>query len=219
MPDIMTPATYFDHFAVSVSALSGVLAARGKGLDLFGVLVLALVTALGGGSLRDMLAGDGAAAWLRMPGLFMTVCATAVAAFFVCRWWTPPAKLFQVADALALCSFAVAGTSKGLALGFAPVVSVTLGVMTGVAGGIIRDTLTGSVPLVFRKETHFYATAAMFGGAVYWFLQSRTGTGPATWIAFSSAVLLRLGSIRYQLVLPSFETADNTRSKPNKTNS
>ena len=204
----MTPSILIDHFAVSVSALSGVLAARGKGFDLFGVLVLALVTALGGGSLRDMLAGDGAVAWLRMPELFATVCVTAVVAFVGCRWWKSPVKLFQVADALALCTFAVAGTQKGLALGFAPIVSITLGVITGVAGGIIRDTLTGNVPLVFRNDTHFYATAAMFGGLLYCLLQPKFGVNPATWIAVSCAILLHLGSVRYHLSLPSFESTE-----------
>ena len=204
----MTPSTFLDHFAVAVSALSGVLAARGKSLDLFGVLVLALVTALGGGSLRDMLAGDGAVAWLRMPELFTTVCITAGLGFFGCRWWRTPVKLLNIADALALCSFAVAGTRKGLALGFAPVVSITLGVITGVAGGIIRDTLTGSVPLVFRKDTYLYATAAMFGGLAYCLLLEKLGDNQATWIAVSSAILLRLGSIRYRISLPSFESTD-----------
>lgn len=208
IPEVMTPSTLLDHFAVAVSALSGVLAARGKSLDLFGVLVLALVTALGGGSLRDMLAGDGAVAWLRMPELFTTVCITAIAAFYGCRWWQTPTRLFQIADALALCSFAVAGTRKALALGFAPVVSITLGVITGVAGGIIRDTLTGSVPLVFRKDTCFYATAAMFGGLVYCFLWNRLGETQATWIAVCAAISLRLGSLRYQISLPSFDSTD-----------
>lgn len=195
-----------DHFAVAVSAVSGVIAARGKNLDLFGVLVLALVTALGGGTLRDLLAGNGAVAWLRMPGLFTTVCVTASVAFVVCRYWDPPRPLFQIADALALCAFAVAGTAKGLALGFAPIVSVALGVITGVAGGIIRDTLTGSVPLVFRKDTYFYATAALFGGIVYCLFVKRLGHDLSAWIAVSSSILLRLGAIRYRISLPVFES-------------
>jgi uncharacterized membrane protein YeiH len=210
MLETMTPALLLDHFAVAVSALSGVLAARRKGLDMFGVLVLALVTALGGGSLRDMLAGAGAAAWLRMPELFTTVCITALVAFFSVRRWESPGRLLVIADALALCSFAVAGTHKGLALGFAPVVSIALGVITGVAGGIIRDTLTGSVPLVFRKDSYFYATAALAGGILYCLLRGPLGSGPATWIAVSIAILLRLGSIRYRISLPSFEAPDHS---------
>lgn len=81
----MALSTLLDHFGFSVSALSGVLAAREKGLDLFGVRVLALVTAVGGGSLRDMLAGDGAVFWLRSPGIFHNVCITAVSAAILLR--------------------------------------------------------------------------------------------------------------------------------------
>lgn len=205
----MTLPVLLDHFGVAVAALSGVLAARGKQLDLFGVLVLALVTAFGGGSLRDMLLGDGAVAWLRSPEFFTTVCITAMISFFLCQWWTPPANLLLVADALALGFFAVAGTRKGLTLGFAPSVSITLGVITGVAGGIIRDTLTGRVPLVFRQDTYFYATAAMFGGLMFCLLRTPLGEDRATWIALTSALVLRLSAIRYRLVLPVFESSDN----------
>jgi uncharacterized membrane protein YeiH len=204
IPEIMTLSTLLDHFGVSVSALSGVLAAREKGLDLFGVLVLALVTAVGGGSLRDMLASEGAVFWLRSPEIFHNVCITAIVAFVISHRWDPPKTLFQIADALALCCFAVAGTRKGVTLGFAPSVCIALGVITGVVGGIIRDTLMGRLPLVFRKETHFYATAAMFGGLVYCLLYPRLGDNPATWIAVCGAILLRLGSVRFRITLPSF---------------
>jgi len=204
----MTLTTLLDHFGVSVSALSGVLAAREKGLDLFGVLVLALVTAVGGGSLRDVLAGDGAVFWLHSPGVFHNVCITAVVSFVISHRWEPHKTLFQIADALALCFFAVAGTRKGMSLGFDPSVCVALGVITGVAGGIIRDTLMSRLPLVFHKDTYFYATAAMFGGLIYILLREQAGDDRATWIAVSAAILLRLGAIRYRLSLPSFKTPD-----------
>jgi uncharacterized membrane protein YeiH len=205
---MITLSTWLDYFGVTVSALSGVLAARDKSLDLFGAFVLALVTAVGGGSLRDVLVGDGAVAWLRAPGIFHTVCITTLVAFVLSQRWEPPKTLFQIADALALCFFAVAGTRKGISLGFAPSVCVALGVMTGVAGGIIRDTLMGRVPLVFRKDTYFYATAAMFGGLIYILLRVPTGDDQATWIAVSAAILLRLGAIRYRLTLPAFKSPD-----------
>lgn len=207
----MTLSTLLDHFGVAVSALSGVLAAREKGLDLFGVMVLALVTAVGGGSVRDMLLGDGAVVWLRSPEIFNTVCITALVGFVISRWWERrPRFLFHVADALALCFFAVAGTRKGLNLGFAPSVSLALGVITGVAGGIIRDTLMSRVPLVFRKDTYFYATAALFGGVVYTLLRGPLGDQSATWVAVSSAFLLRLGAMRYRLSLPAFNAPDES---------
>ena len=185
------------------------LAAREKGLDLFGVLVLALVTAVGGDSLRDVLAGDGAVFWLHSHGIFHNVCITAVVASMISHCWGPYKTLFQIADALAICSFAVAGTRKGIYLGFAPSVCVALGVITGVAGGIIRDTLTGRLPLVFRKNTYFYATTALFGGLIYILLRESAGDDRATWIAVSAAILLRLGAMRYRLSLPSFKTPEN----------
>lgn len=205
----MSLSILLDHFGVSVSALSGVLAAREKGLDLFGVLVLALVTAVGGGSLRDVLADGGAVFWLRTPAIFQNVCVTALLAFSVSHRWDPPKTLFQIADALALCFFAVAGTRKGVSLGFSPSVCIALGVITGVAGGIIRDTLMGRVPLVFRKDTYFYATAALFGGLLYILLRVPLGDDTATWIAVTAAILLRLGAIRYRLTLPSFNPTEH----------
>ncbi|MEO5914572.1 MAG: trimeric intracellular cation channel family protein [Luteolibacter sp.] len=202
----MTPSALLDHFGVAVSALSGVLAARGKNLDLFGVIVLALVTALGGGTIRDLLAGVAPVSWLSSPELLSTIWITAILGFFACRRFEPPLPVFQLADALALCAFAVAGTRKGLLLGFAPTIAITLGVITGVAGGIIRDTLTGDVPVVFRKNTFFYATAAFFGGLVYCIAWKLLEDEQATWIAVGSSVVLRLGALRYRLSLPAFES-------------
>lgn len=206
----MTLTTLLDYFGVSVAALSGVLAARERGLDLFGALVLALVTAVGGGSLRDMLSGNGPAFWLHEPGIFHVVCISAVISFIISHWWDPPQPVFQIADALALCSFAIAGTRKGMVLGFAPSVSITLGIITGVAGGIMRDTLMGRVPLVFHKDTYFYATAAMFGGLAYVLLQGPLGDDAASWTALVASIALRLGAIRYRLSLPSFSPPKST---------
>lgn len=200
----MSVTTLLDYFGVSVAALSGVLAARDRGLDLFGALVLALVTAVGGGSVRDVLTGHGPVFWLLQPGLFHAVCISAGIAFIATRHWSPSVTVFQIADALALCSFAIAGTRKGLVLGFGPSVSIALGVITGVAGGILRDALMGRVPLVFHKDTYFYATAAMFGGLAYVVLREPLGRDTAAWTALAASLLLRLGAIRYRLSLPSF---------------
>lgn len=208
----MTPAPLLDHFGVSVAALSGVLAARGRRLDLFGVLVLSLVTAFGGGSLRDLLAGDTPVFWLRSPQQFYNACITAVVAFVVCRRWEPPAGLLQVADAFALAFFNMAGTQKGLALGFASPVAIALGVMTGVAGGILRDVLTGRVPLVFQPEIYLYATAAFAGGLAYVLLLPVATPAAALWTGVAVALALRLGAIRFRLALPVFPSDKNTVS-------
>lgn len=204
----MQTITLLDHFGIAVSALSGVLAARGRRLDLFGVLVLALVTSLGGGSLRDLLADDTPVIWLKSPPYLYTACTTALISFFACRTWEPRANLLQVADAFALAFFTIAGTRKGLTLGFEPIPAIVLGVITGVAGGIIRDVLTGRVPMVFQPETFLYATTAFLGGLGYCLVLQMTGDPAAMWAAAAFTLLLRLSAIRFRIALPVFTSKD-----------
>src|SRR5678815_361106 len=91
-----------EHFGIAIAAVTGVLAARGKRIDLFGALVLGLVTAFGGGTVRDLLVGDVPVAWLRSPGHLLNAAATALAAFFAVRLWSLPRQALLVADACAL---------------------------------------------------------------------------------------------------------------------
>lgn len=193
-----------EHFGISVSALSGVLAARGLKVDLFGVLVLALVTAFGGGSLRDILAGDAPPVWMRSPQFLYTGVCTTLGSFFLCRQREPRAMLLEIADALALAFFTIVGTRKGLDHGFAIPVSVMLGVITGVAGGIIRDVLLRRVPLVFQPGIYLYATAAFIGGLAYCGLARLCASSAALWLAVGLTLALRLGAIRYRIALPVF---------------
>ena len=195
-----------EHFGVAVGAVTGVLAAREKRVDLFGVLVLALVTAFGGGTLRDVLVGDLPVLWLRGPELLLTVTCTALLTFFVARFQKPPHRALLIADAFVLAVFAMIGTRKGLALGFSAPVCVLLGVVTGVAGGIFRDVLMGEVPLVFRREIHLYATAALSGAALCVGLHLAGLSETATTLAGATLVLgLRLAGIYWKLSLPVFE--------------
>ena len=165
-----------EHFAVSVSAITGVLAARGKQVVLVGVLVLALVTAFGGGTVRDVLLGNLPVFWMADQGYILNAAATAGIVFFLVRYHELPASVLMVADAFALALFTMVGTRKGLAFPVAPSIAVLLGVTTGVAGGILRDLLIGEIPLVFRREIYLYATAA-FGGAVVFVLLQATRAG------------------------------------------
>lgn len=195
-----------EHVGIGVAALTGVLAARGKRIDLFGVLVLALVTAFGGGTVRDVLVGDLPPVWLRAPDYLLNASVTAIAAFFIVRLRPLPRTVLLVADACALALFTLIGTRKGVALDFAPSVAVLLGVVTGVAGGILRDVLTGHVPLVFQPEIHLYATAALAGAIAYVSLQAwRVDESTATWVASVVVLALRLAGIRWRISLPIFE--------------
>lgn len=191
-----------EHFGICVAALSGVLAARGTRVDLFGVLVLSLVTAFGGGSLRDILVGDAPPVWMRAPQFLYTGVATTLASFVLCRRWEPRAMMLEIADALALAFFTIVGTRKGLDHAFAIPVSVMLGVITGVAGGILRDVLLRRVPLVFQPGIYLYATAAFVGGLSYCALARMLPAPLAMWLAVLITLALRLGAVRYRIALP-----------------
>jgi uncharacterized membrane protein YeiH len=197
-----------EHFGIAVSAVSGVLAARGKRIDLFGVLVLALVTAFGGGTVRDLLVGDFPVVWLRSPEFLLNATSIALVTFFTVRMWNLPHNILLIVDAFALALFSMLGAQKGIALGFSAPVTVLLGVVTGVAGGIIRDVLTGEVPLVFQPEIHLYATAALAGAAAFVILVRLGLDEPITTPLGLAMVLgLRLLGIRWRLTLPLFESS------------
>jgi uncharacterized membrane protein YeiH len=152
-----------DLLGVAVFAASGALAAVHARLDVFGVTVLAAVTALGGGIVRDLLLGVAPPSTLRQwPYLVVP----AVVALLVFRWHPAVARLrrgVQLADALGLALFVVTGTSTALATGAPAVTSALVGVITGVGGGVLRDLLLNEIPTVLRRE--IYALAAA-GGAV-----------------------------------------------------
>jgi uncharacterized membrane protein YeiH len=195
-----------EHFGVSIAAITGVLAARGKQVDLFGVLVLALVTAFGGGTVRDVLLGDLPVFWMADQSFILNAVASAVVTFFLVRYHALPASVLMVADAFALALFTMIGTRKGLAFPVAPSIAVMLGVMTGVAGGILRDLLIGEMPLVFRREIYFYATAA-FGGAAVFVSLHQFSFDPKCNAIISTLVtlVLRLAGIKWRMRLPLFQ--------------
>lgn len=204
------------HIGVVVGALSGVLAASGKRIDLLGVIVLGLVTALGGGTLRDAVLGPdpergGATVfWIRDSNYVLTAVAASVIGFFFARRRPMPPKLLAVADAAALAMFTVVGAAKTLAFGAGPINAVVLGVITGVAGGIVRDVLVGELPLVFRKETYFYATAAFAGAAVFTaaeVLLPGNSWGRATGAGLILA--MRFAGIQWKLALPVFSEGED----------
>ena len=198
--------TWLEHFGVGVSAISGVLAARGKRVDLFGVVVLALVTAFGGGTVRDLLIGDLPVVWIREPSLLLNATAVALVTFFVRYIRELPRSFLLVADACALALFTIIGTRKGVALEFAAPVAVLLGVVTGVAGGILRDVLTGEVPLVFQPQINLYATASLVGAVTFVALRHWWANPAAVTILCAALILaLRLVGIRLKLSLPILE--------------
>lgn len=200
----MTAQLLQAHFAVAVCAISGVLAGSGKRVDLFGVIVLGLVTALGGGTVRDMVMGN-PVFWLSDPYYVINAVTTSALAFFVVRYWTVPALALSLADAFGLALFAILGVAIGLKGGVGPVNAVVLGVITGVAGGMMRDVLVGEIPLVFRREIYLYATAAVAGAVIYALLENyQSGSSVNRIIGIGTTLGLRLIAIRWKVSLPVF---------------
>lgn len=205
-----------DLLGVAVFAASGVLAAGRKGMDLVGVVVIALVTALGGGTLRDVLLGRHPISWIADPTYLWVGLASTVATLAWVRARVPPHRALLVADALGLAFFAVSGTQIAEQAGQSAVVSVIMGTMTAVAGGIVRDVLSAEVPLLLRGGD-LYASAAVAGATLYLSLEAAgVPRAPAANAGMLTIVALRLASIFFGLSLPSFRLpAGDHPSAPN----
>ncbi len=202
-----------EHFAVAVCAITGVLAASGKRVDLFGVVVLAIVTAVGGGTLRDVLLDIRPVFWVADPNYILTAVGFALVTFLVSRSRIWPMPILLVADAFGLALFTVIGVEKSLAAEAPGAVAVVLGVLTGVAGGMLRDVLTGEIPLVFQKQIYLYATAAMAGCLVYLTLREFATPQPhLRLISIGTILLLRLAAIRWKLALPEFQSKGSSHT-------
>ena len=202
---------WLEHFGIAVSAISGALAGRGKQVDLFGVVVLALVTAFGGGTLRDVMIGAVPVFWIRNPDALLNASVAGLLTFFFARYYEPPIKVMLVADAFALAFFTIAGARKALEWQVPPGASVAIGVITGVAGGILRDVLSGEIPLVFRPHIYLYATAAIIGASAFVLLEKwRPHSIDNVVYCVTGILLLRLLAIRWKLVLPVFEGKSNS---------
>ena len=198
---------WIEYFAVAVCAITAVLAAEGKRMDLFGVMVLALVTAVGGGTIRDLCLGVRQLIWIEQPMYLWTALIAAMATFVTVRFVHPPHRLLAVADAFGLALFGIAGTEKALMLGTSGIVAVLLGIVTGVAGGILRDVLRGELPLVFQPDVNLYATAVFAGALVFVLLRVWLPASEShRYIGMAVILVLRLAAMRWKLRLPAYRS-------------
>lgn len=197
---------WIEYSACAVCAISGVLAAEGKRMDLFGALVLALVAAVGGGTIRDLCL-DLPVFWIQVPDFVTVSLAAAVGTFVLARFMDMPARALAVADAFGLALFAIIGTEKALMVGSPGLVAVLMGIITGVAGGILRDVLRGEIPVVLRAEIELYATAAGIGATAYVLLVHwLPASGSHRYIGMAIILFLRLAAMYWKLRLPIFIT-------------
>lgn len=151
-------------------AVSGAFAGMRKELDPFGVLIMAFVPAIGGGTLRDILINDLPVAWLKNSMTIWVIVAAAVLSMFFAGQLKKMYKLLFLFDAVGLGLFTIVGIEKGIEHQYSPGVCVALGILTGCFGGVLRDVLLNEVPLLFRKE--IYAMACLAGGVTYFLLHA-----------------------------------------------
>lgn len=186
----------------AVFATSGALAAGRRRMDVLGVLVIAIVTAVGGGTIRDLLLDRHPVFWIEDPSHLLAAMLAAAVTLAYARFRRPPNHSLAVADALGLALFTISGAQIAEREMINPIVVVVMGTMTGVAGGVIRDVLSAEVPLIFRKG-ELYATAAIAGVILYLLFEAAGLPRQIAALAGMGAIAaLRLASIFWGLHLP-----------------
>lgn len=182
-------------------AISGVLVAMEKRLDLFGVGIIALVTAIGGGTLRDLLIGSTPVTWMLHPVYVYVILGSVFFAIgFQSRLKYLRTSLFLF-DTIGIGLYTMVGIEKGVEAGLEPLICITLGTITASFGGVLRDILCNEIPVIFRKE--IYATACIVGGAGYFLL--RATPVPEAYAYLSGVALVigvRLLAVRFHIRLP-----------------
>ncbi|AJD47652.1 hypothetical protein S7S_06180 [Isoalcanivorax pacificus W11-5] len=189
--------------AISAEAMSGALAAGRRNMDLFGVSLIAFVTALGGGTVRDILLGNYPVTWTQHPAyIYLTISAgllTLLVARFIHRLY----RLFLLVDALGLVAFTIIGCNVALSLGYSTVVVIMSAVITGIFGGILRDILCHRTPQVLRRE--LYACVSLVVALAYLGLNALQVSETITLsLAFAVGISLRLAALRWGWSLPVF---------------
>jgi uncharacterized membrane protein YeiH len=193
--------------AVAVNALTGVLDAGRKNMDLVGVVMVGTATALGGGTVRDVLL-QRPVFWLSEQIYLVVAVTTTLVVFFAVRGLRLPPRLFLIPDAIGLALFTIVGTQIALQWQAPWLAASLLGVITGVVGGVVRDVLCNEVPLVFVRG-ELYVTAAWMGAMMLIGLQS-LGVSPvaAAWAGMATALAIRLAAMAFQITLPTYSSRE-----------
>lgn len=182
-------------------AVSGALTAMKKQMDLFGIFIIAFVTSVGGGTLRDVLI-DANVAWMRdLTFVYVIIGATILAIIFRKKLGYIRRSLFLF-DTIGIALYTIVGVEKGIAADFPPLICIALGTMSACFGGVLRDILCNEIPVIFRKN--IYATACILGGLVYFLLLKTTLTENLIVIISGSVVItIRLLAVTFNWSLPS----------------
>jgi uncharacterized membrane protein YeiH len=199
----MTIFHFLDLLGTASFAISGALMAMNKKMDPFGVFIIAFVTAVGGGTLRDILIDRNPVTWMSdLTYIYVIFLSTVIAVLFRNRMGYLSKSLFLF-DTIGLGIFTIIGTEIGIQNDFHPIISVSLGMMTATFGGVIRDTLLNDIPVIFHKE--IYATPCIIGAIFFLLLNSfRVPSDMNYIITIAIVITIRLIAVKFRLQLPPF---------------
>jgi uncharacterized membrane protein YeiH len=189
--------------AIIVEAMTAAIAAGRRQMDWLGVYALGCVTALGGGSVRDILLDHHPLSWVERPYLLIVTGGAALATIALARFMQKLRRLFLVLDAIGLVVFTIIGCQVAILMGLPVIIVIASGVITGCAGGVLRDILCNTIPLLFRAE--LYATASVASGIAYVFsLNIGLSVELALIVAIALGLSLRLLAIHFHWSMPRF---------------
>ena len=199
---------YIYLIAITAEAMSGALAAGRRNMDIFGVCVIAFITALGGGTIRDILLGHFPVSWTQHPEYIYLTVSAGLLTVLLARFMHHLHRLFLLLDAMGLVAFTIIGCNVALELGYHTAIVVMAGMITGICGGVLRDILCQRVPVVFRHE--LYASVSMLVALLYLQLD-HLGVSQDLNLAASLVigVALRVCAIYWHLSLPTFSYSPN----------
>ncbi|MBX9633939.1 MAG: trimeric intracellular cation channel family protein [Magnetospirillum sp.] len=202
-------AIILDLIGVAVFAVTGALVAARRQMDPIGFIIVGTATAIGGGTMRDLVLGVRPVFWVTDQSFLVVSIVASLATFWAARSISKIYRLLLWMDAVGMAMFAVAGTQKAANLGAGPVVSVLMGVMTASFGGLIRDVLCGEKPLLFHRE--IYASAALIGAGLWLALGAASDLAPElrTAFGFAAAFGVRAAAIRWGITMPHYQHPDS----------
>ncbi len=191
----------FDYIGTFVFAISGTLTAANKRLDFFGATVIGFVTAVGGGTLRDMMLGDLPVAWMQNINYFWVIIAGVAVTIVFSKQVMQLKRTLFLFDTIGIAVFTILGLKKALLMNIDPPMAVMMGLSSAVVGGVIRDTLCNELPLIFHRE--IYATACIAGAMIYLLLKY-LGVPEAICelTTVASIIAIRIVVVRHKLALP-----------------
>jgi len=206
---------YLFIMGICVEAVTGALAAGRKKMDFFGVILIASIAALGGGTVRDTLFNTYPLTWVVHPEYLLYTSLTAFLTIFIAHSLIRIMKIFLILDAIGLSAFVIIGTQKVLAYGMSPAIAVISGMITGICGGMLRDILCNDIPLVLRKE--LYAVVALAGAVLFITLIHFNVPGNISIIiSLISIFTARLLAIFFHIEIPIFDYSESSKKRRKK---